>query len=288
MNSNPLSAQRDRNRALLVLIVVLFLGSALVAGALRFSGWRPTGMQNKGELLDPPADLRALSPRLAEGGPARAHMPRAVVLVPTRELAMQVSDSLEPLVHVSGLRIKLVAGGLSYTGQTAALDKGVDVLIATPGRLVDLLDRGALTLDEVEVAVLDEADHMADMGFLPDVTRILDDCADGGQRLLFSATLDRGVGDLVDRYMSDPVTHSTDEAAASVSTMDHHLLLIEPNIKKQITARIASRLERPVVTTSSIRITGVPGCSRKPRRSSKVPVGRSTNIESTPSARASS
>ncbi|MEK4241540.1 DEAD/DEAH box helicase [Janibacter sp. FSL W8-0316] len=184
--------------------------------------------------------------RLA-GGRARSRKPRGLVLVPTRELAMQVSDSLEPLVHVSGLRIKLVAGGLSYTGQTAALDKGVDVLIATPGRLVDLLDRGALTLDEVEVAVLDEADHMADMGFLTDVTRILDDCADGGQRLLFSATLDRGVGDLVDRYMSDPVTHSTDEAAASVSTMDHHLLLIEPNIKKQITARIASRPGRTVI-----------------------------------------
>lgn len=184
--------------------------------------------------------------RLA-GGRARSRKPRGLVLVPTRELAMQVSDSLEPLVHVSGLRIKLVAGGLSYTGQTAALDKGVDVLVATPGRLVDLLDRGALTLDEVEVAVLDEADHMADMGFLPDVTRILDDCAPGGQRLLFSATLDRGVGDLVERYMDDPVTHSTDEAAASVSTMDHHLLLIEPSIKKQITARIASRPGRTVI-----------------------------------------
>ncbi|MFJ6134003.1 DEAD/DEAH box helicase [Janibacter terrae] len=184
--------------------------------------------------------------RLA-GGRARSRKPRGLVLVPTRELAMQVSDSLEPLVHVSGLRIKLVAGGLSYTGQTAALDKGVDVLVATPGRLVDLLDRGALTLDEVEVAVLDEADHMADMGFLPSVTRILDDCRPGGQRLLFSATLDRGVGDLVAAYMSDPVTHSTDEASASVSTMEHHLMLIEPNIKKQITARIASRPGRTVV-----------------------------------------
>ncbi|MGN7248402.1 DEAD/DEAH box helicase [Janibacter anophelis] len=184
--------------------------------------------------------------RLA-GGRARSRKPRALVLVPTRELAMQVSDSLEPLVHVSGLRIKLVAGGLSYTGQTAALDKGVDVLVATPGRLVDLLDRGALTLEAVEVAVLDEADHMADMGFLPSVTRILDECAPGGQRLLFSATLDRGVGDLVDAYMVDPVTHSTDEAAASVATMEHHLLLIEPNIKKQITARIASRPGRTVV-----------------------------------------
>lgn len=184
--------------------------------------------------------------RLA-GGRARSRRPRALVLVPTRELAMQVSDSLEPLVHVSGLRIKLVAGGLSYSGQTAALDKGVDVLVATPGRLVDLLDRGALTLDAIEVAVLDEADHMADMGFLPSVTRILDECAPGGQRLLFSATLDRGVGDLVGAYMVDPVTHSTNDVAASVSTMQHHLLLIEPQLKKEITARVASRPGRTVV-----------------------------------------
>lgn len=184
--------------------------------------------------------------RLA-GGRARSRKPRALVLVPTRELAMQVTDSLEPLVHVMGLRHKLVAGGLSYTGQTAALDRGVDVLIATPGRLVDLLDRGALTLEEVQVAVLDEADHMADMGFLPSVTRILDDCAPGGQRLLFSATLDRGVGDLVDAYLTDPVTHSTNDVAASVDTMEHHLLLIDPQHKKEITARVASRPGRTVV-----------------------------------------
>ena len=184
--------------------------------------------------------------RLA-GGRARSRKPRALVLVPTRELAMQVSDSLEPLVHVMGLRHKLVAGGLSYTGQTAALDRGVDVLIATPGRLVDLLDRGALTLEEVQVAVLDEADHMADMGFLPSVTRILDDCAPGGQRLLFSATLDRGVGDLVDAYLTDPVTHSTNDVAASVDTMEHYLLLIDPHNKKEITARVASRPGRTVI-----------------------------------------
>lgn len=184
--------------------------------------------------------------RLA-GGRARSRKPRALILVPTRELAMQVSDSLEPLVHVVGLRHKLVAGGLSYTGQTAALDRGVDVLVATPGRLVDLLDRGALTLDEIEVTVLDEADHMADMGFLPSVTRILDDCAPGGQRLLFSATLDRGVGDLVKAYMVDPVTHNTNDVAASVDTMEHHLLLIDPQHKKQITARVASRPGRTVI-----------------------------------------
>ncbi len=181
------------------------------------------------------------------GGRARSRAPRALVLVPTRELAMQVSDSIEPLAHVSGLRHKLVAGGLSYTSQTTALDKGVDVLIATPGRLVDLLDRGALTLGEVEVTVLDEADHMADMGFLPSVTRILDECGPGGQRMLFSATLDRGVGDLVEAYLTDPVTHSTDDATASVATMEHHLLLIDPQHKKQLTAMITARPGRTVV-----------------------------------------
>jgi len=184
--------------------------------------------------------------RLA-GGRSGRRAPRALVLVPTRELAMQVSDALEPLAHVSGIRHKLVAGGLSYTSQIGALDRGVDVLVATPGRLVDLLDRGALTLGEIEVAVLDEADHMADMGFLPSVTRILDECAPGGQRLLFSATLDRGVGDLVETYLSDPVTHSTDDATASVTTMEHHLLLIDPQHKKELTARIAARPGRSVL-----------------------------------------
>jgi superfamily II DNA/RNA helicase len=173
--------------------------------------------------------------------------PRALVLVPTRELAMQVSDALEPLVHVIGLRHKLVAGGLSYATQIAALDRGVDLLIATPGRLRDLLDRGAVELRDVEVAVLDEADHMADMGFLPEVTSILDEVPAGGQRLLFSATLDNGIDTLVERYLSDPVTHSTDEAKASVPTMAHHALLIEPTHKKVITAHVANRKGRTLV-----------------------------------------
>jgi superfamily II DNA/RNA helicase len=173
--------------------------------------------------------------------------PRALVLVPTRELAMQVSDALEPLVHVLGLRHKLVAGGLSYATQIAALDRGIDLLIATPGRLRDLLDRGAVDLGAVEVAVLDEADHMADMGFLPEVTSIFDEVPAGGQRLLFSATLDRGVDTLVERYLSDPVTHSTDEAKASVTTMAHHVLLVEPTHKREVTAHVANRTGRTVV-----------------------------------------
>ena len=184
--------------------------------------------------------------RLA-GGQSAARRPRAMVLVPTRELAMQVSDALEPLVHVLGLRHKLVAGGLSYATQISALERGVDLLIATPGRLRDLLDRGAVELGDVEVAVLDEADHMADMGFLPEVTAILDEVPAGGQRLLFSATLDNGIDTLVERYLIDPVTHSTDEARASVSTMAHHVLLIEPTHKKVITAHVANRKGRTLV-----------------------------------------
>jgi superfamily II DNA/RNA helicase len=185
--------------------------------------------------------------RLADGEKAAPRRPRALVLVPTRELAMQVSDALEPLVHVVGLRHKLVAGGLSYTTQIAALNRGVDVLIATPGRLKDLLEREAVDLGAIEIAVLDEADHMADMGFMPEVTAILDRMPEGGQRLLFSATLDNGIDQLVERYLTDPVTHSTDEAKASVSTMEHHVLLIDPQHKKVITAEVANREGRTVV-----------------------------------------
>jgi superfamily II DNA/RNA helicase len=181
------------------------------------------------------------------GQRAAARRPLALVLVPTRELAMQVSDALEPLVHVLGLRHKLVAGGLSYTTQLAALNRGVELLIATPGRLKDLLEREALDLGAVEVAVLDEADHMADMGFLPEVTAILDQVPAGGQRLLFSATLDNGIDQLVSRYLTDPVTHSTDDAKASVTTMEHHILLIDPVHKKAITAEVANRPGRTVV-----------------------------------------
>ncbi|GAB3435320.1 hypothetical protein GCM10027517_04320 [Phycicoccus ginsengisoli] len=185
--------------------------------------------------------------RLAERPKAAPRRPRALVLVPTRELAMQVSDAIEPLVHVVGLRHKLVAGGLSYTTQINALNRGVEVLIATPGRLKDLIEREAVELGDIEVAVLDEADHMADMGFMPEVTAILDRMPEGGQRLLFSATLDKGIDSLVERYLTDPVTHSTDDAKASVSTMEHHVLLIEPVHKKVITAEVANREGRTVV-----------------------------------------
>ncbi|GAA2739048.1 hypothetical protein GCM10009867_33580 [Pedococcus aerophilus] len=190
--------------------------------------------------------LPALS-RLDNGQKASPRRPRALVMVPTRELAMQVSDALEPLVHVLGLRHKLVAGGLSYTTQINALNRGVDLLIATPGRLKDLVEREAVILDAIEICILDEADHMADMGFMPEVTAILDQMPKGGQRMLFSATLDKGVDKLVDGYLTDPVTHSTDDAKASVTTMEHHVLLIDPMHKKTITAEVANRSGRTVV-----------------------------------------
>ncbi|KGN34821.1 RNA helicase [Knoellia sinensis KCTC 19936] len=185
--------------------------------------------------------------RLVDGTKPFSKRPRALVMVPTRELAMQVSDALEPLVHVTGLRHKLVAGGLSYEPQIKALAKGIDILVATPGRLSDLIERGAVELDDVQITILDEADHMADMGFLPDVTAILDKVPSGGQRLLFSATLDKGIDTLVDRYLIDPVTHSTEDAQASVTTMSHHIMLIDPNNKKQLTAELANRAGRIVV-----------------------------------------
>jgi superfamily II DNA/RNA helicase len=184
--------------------------------------------------------------RLA-GGHTESRRPRGMVLVPTRELAMQVHDALEPLAHVMGVSIKLIAGGLPYPKQIESLRRGVDLLIATPGRLIDLCEQGAADLGAVEVAVLDEADHMCDMGFMPAVTTLLDMTPKSGQRLLFSATLDNDVDKIVKTYLKDPVTHSTESGQASVSTMEHHLLVIEPAHKQSLTAELASRDGKTIV-----------------------------------------
>jgi len=184
--------------------------------------------------------------RLAKGHrPGRS--PRGIILLPTRELATQVSDVLAPLARAIGLRTVLVAGGMSYSPQLRSLEQGIDVVIGTPGRLIDLMDRGALELDSIEITVLDEADHMADLGFLPDVTTILDAVPADGQRMLFSATLDRGIDRLVATYLTDPSTHEVDAAQASVETMTHYLLPIAPADKKSITAEIANREGRTVI-----------------------------------------
>jgi superfamily II DNA/RNA helicase len=184
--------------------------------------------------------------RLA-GRRSRPGHPRGLVLVPTRELAMQVADELRPLADAVGLGIVAVFGGAPYGRQLAALQRGIDIVVATPGRLIDLLDRGACWLDEVSIAVLDEADHMADLGFLPAVTRLLDDVPAGGQRLLFSATLDRGVDRLVRAYLHDPAVHAIAPAAAPVESMDHQVFLLEHADKVAIAAEIAARPGRTLV-----------------------------------------
>nr|WP_239107536.1 DEAD/DEAH box helicase [Spirilliplanes yamanashiensis] len=185
--------------------------------------------------------------RVAQGGKAAPHHPKALILVPTRELAMQVNDALLPLGKSIGVFLKTAVGGVPYDRQLDALRRGVEVMVATPGRLKDLIERGACSLDEIEVTVLDEADQMADMGFLPEVTELLEKTPEGSQRLLFSATLDGDVDALVKRFMTDPVTHSTAPAEASVTTMEHHVLLIPPQDKFKVTAAIASRPGKTMV-----------------------------------------
>ncbi|HWB65517.1 MAG TPA: DEAD/DEAH box helicase [Mycobacteriales bacterium] len=174
----------------------------------------------------------------------RGRQPRGLVLVPTRELARQVADDLSPIALALGIRVTTVFGGASIGRQIDQLRRGVDVVVATPGRLLDLLDRRALRLDAIEAAVLDEADHMADLGFLPAVTRILDQTPSTRQCLLFSATLDRGVDKLVTRYLSEPAIHAVAPVTAAVDTMDHHAFLLQRDDKLDVAARIATRPAR--------------------------------------------
>jgi len=175
------------------------------------------------------------------------HRPHAMVIVPTRELAMQVMEVLAPLGKSLGLRMVLIAGGMPYKKQLMALETGVDVLIATPGRLIDLIERGAADLSDIRMSVLDEADQMCDMGFAPEVTRILDETPDHSQRMLFSATLDGDVDKLVNRFLSDPVRHSTADVTASVDSMEHHVFVVHPGRKAEVTAELASREGRSIV-----------------------------------------
>ncbi|HET6635372.1 MAG TPA: DEAD/DEAH box helicase [Streptomyces sp.] len=184
--------------------------------------------------------------RLAGGRSQKKH-PRGVILTPTRELAMQVSDALQPYGDVLGLKFKVVCGGTSMGNQINALERGVDVLVATPGRLRDLINRRACSLDDVEITVLDEADQMADLGFLPEVTELLDLVPEGGQRMLFSATLENEIGTLVDRYLVDPVSHQVDAAQGAVTTMTHHVMIVKPRDKQPVTAAIAARKGRTII-----------------------------------------
>ncbi|MFF0535342.1 DEAD/DEAH box helicase, partial [Streptomyces coelicoflavus] len=181
------------------------------------------------------------------GGRTEKHKPRAVILTPTRELAMQVADALQPYGDVMGLKMKVVCGGTSMGNQIYALERGVDILVATPGRLRDIINRGACSLENVQIAVLDEADQMSDLGFLPEVTELLDQVPAGGQRMLFSATMENEIKTLVDRYLKDPALHEVDAAQGAVTTMSHHILVVKPKDKAPVTAAIASRKGRTII-----------------------------------------
>jgi len=162
----------------------------------------------------------------SSGTSTRPGYPRGMILVPTRELAAQVDATVAPLAKAMGMRTRVIFGGVGQGPQVAALKAGVDVIIATPGRLEDLIQQGHVRLSAVEVTVIDEADHMADLGFLPPVKRLLDQTVQGGKRMLFSATLDSGVDVLAKRYLSNPVTHSIDSAQSHVPAMTHHVFAV--------------------------------------------------------------
>jgi len=187
------------------------------------------------------------------GKQAAPHRPLGLILTPTRELALQINDVITPLAKAIRLDSVVIAGGMPYAKQITAMRKSCPILVATPGRLIDLLNRGEVQLDDLQITVLDEADQMADMGFLPVVKEILDQARPNGQRLLFSATLDRGVDSLVKKYLNNPKTHSLQNDRASVSTMEHHVLVMHPSDKDEITAQIASRDGRTILFVKTQR-----------------------------------
>ncbi|MFF4522423.1 DEAD/DEAH box helicase [Streptomyces bluensis] len=179
---------------------------------------------------------------------AEPKAPLALVLVPTRELAQQVTDALTPYATAVNLRLATVVGGLSITKQAGALRRGAEVVVATPGRLNDLVAQGDCVLGSVRITVLDEADQMTDMGFLPQITKLIQQVRPDGQRMLFSATLDRNIDRLVQRFLTDPVVHSVDPSAGAVTTMEHHVLHLQDETdKKAVTARIAARDGRVIL-----------------------------------------
>ncbi|MEV7419939.1 DEAD/DEAH box helicase [Streptomyces sp. NPDC089919] len=216
------------------------------------------------------------------GRRAQPKAPLALVLVPTRELAQQVTDALAPYATALNLRTATVVGGMSINRQSNALARGAELLVATPGRLKDLIDRGDCTLANVAITVLDEADQMTDMGFLPQVTALLKQVEPGGQRMLFSATLDKNVDKLVREFLVDPVTHSVDPSAGAVVTMEHHVFhVLDETDKKAVTTKIAARDGRVIMfldtkrsvdrlvkrlLASGVRASGLHGGRSQPQR----------------------
>ncbi|MGO1285693.1 MAG: DEAD/DEAH box helicase [Brachybacterium sp.] len=178
-----------------------------------------------------------------------ARRPRSLILAPTRELASQLAESLKPLEVAADLRSTVVFGGVGQNPQVKALNSGVDVLVACPGRLLDLMNQGHVDLGAVEITVIDEADHMADMGFLPMVRKILAKTTSKGQRMLFSATLDSGVNKLVKEFLHEPVTHSADPATSAVGTMEHHVLEVAATTRFDVLRDLAAAPGRTIMFT---------------------------------------
>lgn len=187
--------------------------------------------------------------RLSENPGRRPNRPRGLVLAPTRELANQIAAVIEPLAAAERLKVTTIFGGVTQGRQVRALESGVDIVVACPGRLEDLMNQRHVKLDDVEITVLDEADHMADLGFLPGVKRILD-ATPKGQRMLFSATLDRGIDVIVKRYLDRPLTHSVDSAESPISSMTHHVFGVsDPAEKRAVVHELASGTGRRVFFT---------------------------------------
>jgi superfamily II DNA/RNA helicase len=195
------------------------------------------------------AFLLPLVARLADGRTAGPRAPRALILAPTRELVGQIDAALAPLAEAAGLTSRTVFGGVGQGPQVSALRRGVDIVVACPGRLEDLVGQGHCTLERVEVTVLDEADHMADLGFLPAVRRILGRTPKGGQRLLFSATLDRAIDTLVRQFLRDPATHEADSPRSPVAEMTHHVLHVERDQRLPVLVDLTSAPGRTLVFT---------------------------------------
>ncbi|PZQ90838.1 MAG: ATP-dependent helicase [Leifsonia xyli] len=166
--------------------------------------------------------------------------PRALILAPTRELALQIDRTVQPIARSVGLFTTQIYGGVPYARQLGALERGVDIIIGTPGRIQDLSASGRLDLSKVIITVLDEADHMCELGFAEPVQEILDRTAEGGQRLLFSATLDKGVADIVDRYLKDPAVHEVAGEDQASSTIEHRVLLLDQRDKQEVLIELAS------------------------------------------------
>jgi len=196
------------------------------------------------------AFLLPLLTRLAASrNPRQSRKPRALILAPTRELVNQIHAAMIPLARPFGINSLTIFGGVGQNPQVSGLRGGVDVVVACPGRLEDLLGQGALTLDAVEITILDEADHMADLGFLPGVRRIMDRTPRAGQRMLFSATLDAGVDVIVKRFLTNPRTHSADSAQSQISTMSHHIFHVRADARLPVLVDLTSAPGRTMIFT---------------------------------------